>query len=90
VAGRLHDKLAQADCDAMKTQLRAWLEQLLASPLRNGDEFVVPTGSLFIEALVDQNSLLEDFKELHRELDVFKALEETRKAGSKTSVSRRA
>src|SRR5262249_5928271 len=77
----LHDKLSQADFDAMKPQLKAWLEQLLASPLRNGDEIVVPTGSLFIEALVDQNSLLEDFKELHRELDVFKALEETRKAG---------
>jgi hypothetical protein len=48
--------------------------------LRNGDEIVVPTGSLFIEALVDPNPILEDFKLKHRELDVYKVQEEVRKA----------
>ena len=54
---------------------------MLATPLRNGDEIIVPTGSLFIEALVDQNPILEDFKLKHREVDVFKVVEEVRRAG---------
>lgn len=75
----LESNMAPADFDAIKPQLKAWLEQLLASPLRNGDEIVVPTGSLFIETLVDQNPILEDFKLRHRELDVFRAIEDSRK-----------
>jgi len=54
---------------------------LLATPLRNGDEIVVPTGSLFIETLVDQNPILEDFKLKHRELDVYMADEDVRRKG---------
>ena len=42
---------------------------------------MVPTGSLFIETLVDQNPILEDFKLKHRELDVFDVNEKVRKAG---------
>jgi hypothetical protein len=76
----LHDKLPPDDFEALKPQLKAWLEKLLASPLRNGDEIVVPTGSLFIESLVDPNPVLEDFKLKHRELDVYKVQEEVRKA----------
>ena len=68
----LHDSLPAHQFDAMKRQLRAWLEKLLATSLRNGDEIVVPTGALFIEALVDQNSNLENFKLMHRDLDVYK------------------
>jgi hypothetical protein len=77
----LHDKLTPDEFDSIKPQLKVWLEQLMATPLRNGDEIVVPTGSLFIEALVDQNPILEDFKLRHRGLDVFKVGEEVRKAG---------
>jgi hypothetical protein len=77
----LHDKLSEAEFDAIKLQLKAWLEKLLATPLRNGDEIVVPTGSLFIESLVDPNPILEDFKLRHRELDVYKVLEEVRRGG---------
>jgi hypothetical protein len=65
----------------LKEELREWLGKILASPLRNGDEIVVPTGSLFIESLVDPNPVLEDFKLKHRELDVYKVQEEVRKAG---------
>jgi hypothetical protein len=77
----LHDKLPPDEFEALKPQLKAWLEKLLATPLRNGDEIVVPTGSLFIETLVDQNPILEDFKLKHRELDVFDVNEKVRKAG---------
>lgn len=77
----LHDNLTQEQFDAIKPQLKAWLEKLLATPLRNGDEIVVPTGALFIEALVDQNPILEDFKLKHRALDVYKVEQEVRKAG---------
>jgi hypothetical protein len=77
----LHDSLTEDEFNALKPQLKAWLEKLLATPLRNGDEIVVPTNSLFIEALVDENPILEDFKLMHRELDVFKVQEEVRKAG---------
>lgn len=77
----LYDRLAEDKFAELKDELHAWLEQILASPLRNGDEIVVPTGSLFIESLVDPNPLLEDFKLKHRELDVYKVQEEVRKAG---------
>jgi hypothetical protein len=77
----LHDKLAPTEFDAIKLQLKGWLEKLMATPLRNGDEIVVPTGSLFIESLVDPNPVLEDFKLKHRELDVYKVQEEVRKLG---------
>jgi hypothetical protein len=77
----LHDKLEPAKFEALKPQLKSWLDKLMASPFRNGEEVVVPTGSLFIEALVDPNPLLEDFKLKHRGLDVFKVQEEVRKAG---------
>ncbi len=77
----LHHTLSSEAFDAIKPQLVAWLTKLLATPLRNGDEIVVPTGSLFIESLVDPNPILEDFKLKHRELDVYKVQEEVRKAG---------
>lgn len=77
----LHHTLDEAKFNAMKPQLLEWLEKLMATPLRNGDEIVLPTGSLFIESLVDPNPILEDFKLKHRELDVYKVQEEVRKAG---------
>jgi hypothetical protein len=77
----LHDKMSPDEFDKLKPQLKVWLEKLLATPLRNGDEIVIPTNSLFIEALVDENPILEDFKLKHRELDVYKVQEEVRKAG---------
>lgn len=77
----LHEKLKRSDFNALKPQLKKWLEQLLADPLRNGDEIVVPTGSLFIETLPGTHPLLENFKLRHRELDVYKVQEDVRKAG---------
>ena len=77
----LHDSMEESAFNAIKPQLEEWLKRLLAAPLRNGDEIVIPTGSLFIESLVDQHPILEDYKLKHRELDVFKVQEEVRKAG---------
>lgn len=66
--------------EALKDELTGWLKKLLADPLRNGDEIVVPTGSLFIESLVGTYPLLEKFKRQHREMDAFKVGEEVRRA----------
>jgi hypothetical protein len=77
----LHDKLPPDKFEALKPQLKEWLELLLSDPLRNGDEVVVPTNSLFIEVLPGTHPLLENFKLRHRELDVYKAQEDVRRAG---------
>jgi hypothetical protein len=77
----LHDRLSPEDFEALKPQLKEWLKQLLADPLRNGDEVVVPTGSLFIETLPGAHPLLENFKLRHRELDVYKMQDDVRKSG---------
>lgn len=76
----LHDKLPTDEFEAIKPELKKWLELLLADPLRNGDEIVVPTSSLFIEVLPGTHPLLENFKLRHRELDVYKVQSEVRKA----------
>ncbi|HZI47683.1 MAG TPA: hypothetical protein VFD75_07775, partial [Pyrinomonadaceae bacterium] len=76
----LHDKLPAEEFEKLKPELKKWLELLLADPLRNGDEIVVPTNSLFIEVLPGTHPLLENFKLRHRELDVFKAQAEVRRA----------
>jgi len=65
--------------ERVKPVLKEWLSQLLADPLRNGDEIIVPTGSLFIEMLPSDKSLMEDFKLKHREWDVYKVQAEVRK-----------
>jgi hypothetical protein len=75
----LHDT-DPAEFERLKPELKKWLQRLLADPLRNGDEIVVPTGSLFIESLVGTYPLLEVFKRRHREMDAYKVAEEVRKA----------
>jgi hypothetical protein len=77
----LRHRHTDAEFDTLKPQLIDWLGKLLASPLRNGDEIVIPTGSLFLESLVDPNSILEKFKLQHRLLDVYKVQEDVRRAG---------
>jgi hypothetical protein len=74
----LHDEHPE-EFDRLKPVLKAWLERLLSDPLRNGDEVVIPSGSLFIELLPSDKSLLEDFKLKHREWDVYKVQAEVRK-----------
>src|SRR5262249_10906917 len=61
--------------------IRDQLNNLLIDKLQEpNDPVVVPTSSLYIEALVGTHPLLEDFKLIHRALDVKKAQSEVRHA----------
>lgn len=68
----LREKLGEDKFDELKETLKGWLKMLLEDPLRNGDEIIVPTNSLYIEMFLSANTLLETFKQLHREWDVYK------------------
>jgi len=59
--------------------LQDFYQQLLRDPLPPGELITVPTGSLFIEALPGEHPLLEDFKALHRAVDVKKVQAEVRR-----------
>ena len=56
------------------------VQERLTSPRIENELIVVPTGQLFIEALKGEHALLENFKLLHRQLDVQKVEEEVRMA----------
>jgi hypothetical protein len=58
------------------TKMYAQLKQLAV----NDDEIIVPSDSLYIEALPGVRPVLEDFKLLHRALDVKKVQAEVRRA----------
>lgn len=66
------------DYEAVKDELERQLKVLLMDPIRDGEEIVVPTDSLYIEALVGAHPLIEDFKLHHRALDVMKVKAEVR------------
>lgn len=51
---------------------------LINRPGSEGDEIIVPTGSLYIEALPGVHPILEDFKLFHRVVDVKKVQAELR------------
>jgi len=76
---RERDDLTEAEYAALENRLRDQYQQLVSSPRRVSDEVIVPSNSLFIEALPGAHPLLEDFKLAHRLIDVEKAREETRK-----------
>lgn len=63
----------------IEPQLKEFYRQLLLDPLRPGELITVPTGSLFIEALPGAHPVLENFKALHRAVDVKKVQAEVRK-----------
>lgn len=66
--------------EEMKPFLRGTLKRLLQLSLRNDEEIVIPSESLYIEALPGAHSVIEKFKHLHRQVDVKKAQEEVRAA----------
>lgn len=74
----LESRLPKDEFEALVPTLKEWLKLLLSDPLRNGDEIILPTNSLYIEVLTSANTLLEDFKLEHREWDVYKVQEEVR------------
>jgi hypothetical protein len=63
-----------------KNEFKKMIIDRLTSSRTDGDEVVVPTTSLYIEALVGTHPLLEDFKLIHRALDVKKVQAEVRHA----------
>jgi hypothetical protein len=75
----LKANLPSGEFDEVKDQLREQYMRILSVPRRAEDEVVVPTGSLFIEALPGAHPILEDFKLLHRVVDVKKVHAEVRK-----------
>ncbi len=63
----LGERFAEVEAD-----LRRQYQELLADPLRDGEEIVIPTKCLYMQMLVDPGKALEEFKEQHRKLDVEK------------------
>jgi hypothetical protein len=63
-----------------RQQFKDLIVRRLASGRAEDDRVIVPTTSLYIEALVGTHPLLEDFKLIHRALDVKKVQAETRHA----------
>ncbi len=63
----------------VEEDLKALYREILTNPLRPDEVITVPTGSLFIEALPGAHPILENFKALHRAVDVKKVQAEVRK-----------
>jgi hypothetical protein len=66
--------------DNAKKELAEALKERLGSPRKDKEEIVVPTDSLYIEALPGRHPVLEDFKLAHRALDVKKTEAEATRA----------
>lgn len=73
-------ELSQETFDQYEPALTDLYQKLITDPLRENEEIVVPTKSLFIEALPGVHPVLEDFKLMHRALDVKKVQAEVRYA----------
>ncbi|MEO8018238.1 MAG: hypothetical protein ABI769_10520 [Pseudomonadota bacterium] len=67
---QMKDELTEAEYAALQSQLEEQYKRIVSSPRLNNDEVIVPTSSLYIEALPGAHPLLEDFKLAHRLLDV--------------------
>jgi hypothetical protein len=65
--------------EELKPFLRDALNDLLQRTLRNDEEVIVPSNSLYIEALPGAHSVMEKFKHLHRQIDVKTAQENLRR-----------
>ena len=64
----------------IEPQLTRHYQELLADPVRDGEEIIVPTQSLYMQMIVDTGKALEQFKEAHRLIDVMKVKAEVRSA----------
>lgn len=66
--------------EAHKEDIKRLLIDRLTASRKDNDLVIVPTSSLYIECLVGTHPLLEDFKLIHRALDVKKVQAEVRRA----------
>jgi len=73
----LHDPVEGSRAE-IREALTILLERRIREPSRGSDIVVVPTGQLFVEALVGTHPLLEQFKLIHRAYDMAKARAEYR------------
>ncbi len=79
VLKKLRDELSPADLALLEDELREQYRRIVSNPRMARDEVIVPTKSLYIEALPGAHPLLEDFKLAHRLIDVKRAQGETRR-----------
>ena len=79
VLKKLKDELSPADMALLENELREQYRRIVSNPRMARDEVIVPTRSLYIEALPGAHPLLEDFKLAHRLIDVKRAQAETRR-----------
>ncbi|WP_199423135.1 hypothetical protein [Actinotalea solisilvae] len=77
IAAALHERDPDR-FDELVDRIRAALVEKAASPRTGSDLVVVPTTSLYVDALVGTHPLLEDFKLIHRALDVKKVQADVR------------
>jgi len=76
-----HDEsIPESEREETRAAINQLVQDRLTSPRIENELIVVPTGQLFIEALKGEHALLENFKHLHRQLDVQKVEEEVRGA----------
>jgi hypothetical protein len=62
----LRDHLPASEFEELREELKTQYKEVLTSPRRKDELLVVPTDSLFIEALPGKESLLERYKLVHR------------------------
>jgi hypothetical protein len=73
------DQLSKSDHTALQAQLLSQYQAIVTNPAPANDVVIVPTNSLYIEALPGAHPLLEDFKLEHRAIDVQSARADVRK-----------
>ena len=74
----LQKVLTEPELQEVLPTLKTIYQAILSDPTRNEDVLVVPTNSLFIEALPAEHTLLERYKLDHRMMDVKKTQAEAR------------
>jgi hypothetical protein len=74
----LRKSLSPEDFQSIEPFLARQYQELLADPLRDGEEITVPTQSLYMQMIVDPGKALEEFQEAHRLVDVMKVKAELR------------
>jgi hypothetical protein len=71
--------LAAEQFAAILPRIHELYQAVLARPFPDEEEIVVPTGSTFIEALPGARPVLEDFRLLHRAIDVSRVAADVRR-----------
>jgi hypothetical protein len=75
----LRKHLSEGQLEELLPAINAAYQRLLSAPHPDQEEIVVPTGSLYIEALPGAHAIIEDFKLQHRALDMLTAASELRR-----------